>query len=38
MIAVDYDDTKILNILFDFFTFLIVLSKNSITSVRNEIF
>jgi len=27
MIAVDYDDTKILNILFDFFTFLIVLSK-----------
>jgi len=27
MIAVDYDDTKILNILFDFFTFLIVLIK-----------
>jgi len=27
MIAADYDDTKILNILFDFFTFLIVLSK-----------
>jgi len=27
MIAVDYDDTKMLNILFDFFTFLIVLIK-----------
>jgi len=27
MITVDYDDTKILNILFDFFPFLIVLSK-----------
>jgi len=27
MIAVDYDDTKILNILFDFFAFLIVLIK-----------
>jgi len=34
MIAVNYDDTKILNILFDFFTCLIVLSKR----VRNEIF
>jgi len=38
MIAVDYDDTNILNILFDFFTFLIVLNQTSITSVRNEIF
>jgi len=27
MIAVDNDDTKILNILFNFFTFLIVLIK-----------
>jgi len=27
MIAADYDDTKILNILFDFFTFLIVSIK-----------
>jgi len=27
MIAVDYDDMKILNILFNFFTLLIVLSK-----------
>jgi len=27
MIALDYNDTKILNILFDFFTFLIVLIK-----------
>ena len=27
MIAVEYDNMKILNILFDFFTFLIVLIK-----------
>ena len=38
MIAVDYDDTNILNILFDYFHFFDCSKQTSISSVRNAIF
>jgi len=38
MIAVDYDDTNILNILFDYFHCFDCSKQTSISSVRNAIF